>query len=39
VEKELIQQVKGKDITVVWGDSDLLFSQDGFKVFTEKLMR
>jgi len=39
MEKELIHQVKGKDITVVWGDSDLFFSQDGFKVFTEKLMR
>lgn len=39
MEKELIHQVKWKDLTVVWGDSDLFFSKDGFKVFTEKLMR
>ncbi len=37
MEDNLIPQVKGMDITVMWGDSDLYFNQDGFKAFADML--
>ena len=37
MEEKLIPQVNGKKITIVWGDSDLYFSQSGFQSLAEKL--
>lgn len=37
MERELVPQVKGRDITVVWGDSDLFFSQAGFRTLAVRL--
>lgn len=37
MERDLVPQVKGRDITLVWGDSDLFFSQAGFGALTAQL--
>jgi len=37
MERDLVPQVKGRDITLVWGDSDLFFSQAGFGALAAQL--
>lgn len=37
LEESLLPRIKGKDILVAWGDSDLYFSQEGFAGFAEIL--
>lgn len=37
MEQNLIPQIQNKNILVVWGDSDLYFSQNGYNEFAEKL--
>lgn len=37
MEQDLVPEVKHRDITVVWGDSDLFFSQAGFRALAERL--
>jgi pimeloyl-ACP methyl ester carboxylesterase len=37
MEDNLIPRVKDMDITVIWGDSDLYFNQDGFRAFAGML--
>lgn len=37
IESELVPRVQNMDITVIWGDSDLFFNQNGFKHLAEKL--
>ncbi len=39
LEDRLIPDVKGMDIIVSWGDSDLFFSQDGFENFASLLAK
>ncbi len=37
LEDSLTPKVKGRDILIVWGDSDLFFSQTGFQNLADKL--
>ena len=39
METEIVPQVKGRDIALIWGDSDLFFSQQGFGHLADLLLK